>query len=548
MYKIMLVDDEPIVRLAIKSLINWEEHGFEIAFEASNGKQALKLLETNPGIDIIITDINMPILDGLELITQITDMNLEPEIIVLSSYNDYDWVRKAFKLGVNDYILKTEMEPLSILELVKGMAEKIDNKKRSLQNTNNVNNFINSRYRKENILQELLTGGDTSILALNEPDGMLKINKNKIALCYLWVDDYQTVKEKYISNSLKAFTQSVVNSIDQVLTDTNSGEVLCISPEEYLIFMGFDELSQKQIRYKITDVIGRIQYSLKTYVNITASVGISEVGSIKEELEALSEQAKQNVKLRFILGKGKIIFPETANMVMWKNREYAENSDQKKETIIGREEAFLNALGDADEDRASAELEKLFDIIRNNGYNNKIEKIYSSYMELLFVTASYLSKIGKETQQIFGTEIDFYEKILRFETQEEINVWIRNMVSWIINYLKEGRSSKQNRVIQNAKQFIQMNYSDASLSLKTVSEYVELSESHFSTTFTKDVGETFTDYLTNTRLEKAKELIATTNLKLYEISERVGYTNAEHFSRIFKKNVGCSPKDYMKKL
>ena len=546
MYKIMLVDDEPIVRLAIKSLINWEENGFEMAFEASNGKQAIKLLEANPGIDIIITDINMPVMDGLELISQISDMGLEPEIIVLSSYNDYDWVRKAFKLGVNDYILKTEMEPLGILELVKGMADKIDIKKRNPQNIENTDTYLNARYQKESLLQELLSGGDISMLQINNSNSILKLNKNKIAICYLWVDDYHTVKEKYISNSLKSFTQSVENSIDQVLADTNSGEVLCVSPEEYIILMAFDELSQKQIRYKINDVIGRIQYSLKTYVNITAAVGISDVKSKNDEIGMLLEQAKQNVKLRFILGKGKIIFPETANMVMWKNKENFENGDQRKESIIGREDDFLNALSDADEERASIELEKLFDIIRNNT-GNKIEKIYSSYMELIFVTTSYLSKMGKETQQIFGTEIDFYEKILRFETQEEINIWIRNIVSWIINYLKESKTSKQNRVIANAKHFIQMNYSNSSLSLKMVSDYVELSESHFSTTFTRDVGETFTDYLTNVRLEKAKELITTTNLKLYEISERVGYINAEHFSRIFKKNVGCSPKDYLKK-
>lgn len=548
MYKIMLVDDEPIVRLAIKSLINWEENGFEMEFEASNGKQAIKILEGNPNIDIIITDINMPVMDGLEFISNISNMGLEPEIIVLSSYNDYDWVRKAFKLGVNDYILKTQMEPEGILELVRGMATKIDSKKKILGNKNNMVLDRNVRYQKEIFLKELLENGRSYNLVKNDLDYSLRINRKNIAICYLWIDDYQLVKERYISNELKSFTQSVVNSIDHVLNDTNSGEVLYESPEEYLVFLAFDELSQKQIRNKMLDIIGRIQYSLKTYINISVSVGVSDVRNNNEKISVLFEQAKQNVKLRFILGKGKAIFPEIANTILWRNKEDLLNDkcESKKESIIGKEANFLSALGAIDEERTKIELEKLINIIRQNSCN-KIEKIYSSYMELIFVTVSYLNKIGKETEEVFGTEIDFYEKILRFETQDEIDIWIKNIISWIVNHLKESKTTKQNRVIVNAKHFIKTNYSNTSLSLKMVSEFVELSESHFSTIFAREVGETFTDYLTKVRLEKAKELITSTNLKLYEISEQIGYINAEHFSRIFKKLVGCSPKDYMKK-
>jgi two-component system response regulator YesN len=546
MYKIMLVDDEPIVRLAIKSLISWEEKGFQIKFEASNGKQALKLFQSDSDIDIIITDINMPVMDGLELISEIIKTGFEPEIIVLSSYDDYDWVRKAFKQGVNDYILKTEMEPEGILKLVSGMAQKIDNKKSRIDRKNDINPDVKG-FEKESILKRVLENSTVSDLQKVSKENNLKLCKNNISICYLWVDDYQTVKDRYISNSLKAFTQSVVNSIDQVLSDTCSGEVMCQSPEEYLIFLAFDELSGKKLRDKMMDVIDRIKYSLQTYVNISVSIGVSEIRSNKEKINTLLEQARQNVKLRFILGKGKVILPETANTILWENRyNSSKGQELRKESIIGTETAYLNALDAADEAGAMEELERLIKIIRQNGYN-KIEKIYSSYMELIFVTINYLNKIGKETEEIFGTEIDFYEKILRFETQDEINIWIKNMISWIINYLKESRTTKQNRVITNARHFIQMNYANSDLSLKMVSELVELSESHFSITFTKEMGETFTEYLTKIRLERAKELIATTNLKLYEICAQVGYTNAEHFSRVFKKIVGCSPKDYTKK-
>ncbi len=546
MYKIMLVEDEPIVRLAIKSLINWEEKGFYIECEASNGKQALKLLEENPDIDIIVTDINMPVMDGLELISEVVKKKPDTEIIVLSAYNDYDWVRKSFKFGVNDYILKTEMEPEGILKIIEGAAAKIEKRKEAQVSRKGYNGGGQDlRWRKDILLKELLEGGSMENFCEKSSGSGMKLNRSSTAICYLWIDDYQTIKERYMNNSLKAFTQSVLNSIDQILKDTNAGEVLCQSPEEFILFMSFDETSQKLVRNKLADIVGRIQYSLKNYVNISVSVGISDMRNNHRKIVDLLEQAKQNVKLRFIVGKGKMIFPETVNTIMWRNSENNIKNEHRKESIIGKEADFLRELGAVDEEKTFYELEKLFTVIRLNS-SKKIEQVYSSYMELIFITISYLSKIGKETEEVFGTEIDFYEKILRFETRDEIENWIKNMISWILNYLKEYKTSKQNRIIANAKHFIKMNYANSGLSLKMVSEFVELSESHFSTTFTREVGETFTDYLTRLRLEKAKELIADTNLKLYEISERVGYINAEHFSRIFKKVVGCSPKDYKK--
>lgn len=535
MYKVMVVDDEPLVRLAVKSLVNWETHGFILELEASNGKQAMKMLEENPDTDIIITDINMPVMDGLELIEKVIAKGWKTEIIVLSAYNDYAWVRTAFKLGVNDYILKTEMEPEGILHILKGMAEKIENKKCSSNAAHIGYTNRDIRYQREIILKSLLEQEDIQFIQEEIWDMGLRINGKNMAVCYLWIDDYQTVQERYNSNTLKPFTQSVCNSINQVLTDTNVGEVLCLSPQEYIMFLCFDDLSLKQNRDKISDVLGRVKHSLINYVNISASIGVSDVRYGLSNIKQLFLQAKENARLRFIFGKNKIIFPEDADRI----------TKGETESLIGKEAGFLNALRAADIEKVQFELEKLLDVISHCPCN-KIEKIYSNYMELIFITISFLNEIGKDVEEVFGKEIDFYEKIVKFETQEEINRWIRNIITWVVNFLQENKSMKVSRTIACAREFIRSNYSNDNLTLKLVSDYVQLSESHFSSTFTKEMGQTFIDYLTKVRIEKAKELIATTNLKIYEICEKVGYTNTEHFSRIFKRIVGSSPKDYKK--
>jgi len=122
MITILLVDDEPLVRLAVKSLVNWNKNGFHVKYEASNGKQALQIMEQHQDVDIIITDISMPVMDGLTFISRLRERHISAPVLVLSSYQDYPLVRKAFKLGVRDYVLKTEMKPEPFLNLVKSLV------------------------------------------------------------------------------------------------------------------------------------------------------------------------------------------------------------------------------------------------------------------------------------------------------------------------------------------------------------------------------------------------------------------------------------------
>jgi two-component system response regulator YesN len=533
MYKVMIADDEPLVRLAIKSLVDWEEHGFNLEIEASNGRQALKLLEDNPDMDIIITDINMPVMDGLELISKVIEKRFDTEIIVLSAYNDYAWIREAFKLGVNDYILKTAMEPQNLLDILQTTAKKIDKKKNMAQRDKSDYIDREKHYQKELILKSLLYNVDIKNVKEDALSAGIKIFGRYSSVCYIWIDDYQTIEKRYQSSTLRDFTQSVLNAILQVISETNAGEIICVSPQEYVLFLAFKDYSLNRIRGKLVGILGRIKHAIQNYVNVSVTIGVSDIKIGTDSFATLFEQAERNAKLRFIFGKGRIIFPEDVKKI----------NSYETESLIGKESEFINALNSTDIDKALYELEKLFDIIKRNECS-KIEKIYSNYMELIFITATFLCEKGSGMEEIFGKEIDFYEKILSFETREEINSWIRNIITWIVNSMQENKNTKISKVILNARNFIKENYANDNLSLRQVSEYVQLSESYFSTIFTKEIGTTFTDYLTNIRIEKAKDLLESTNLKIYEISEKVGYTNKEHFSRIFKRHVGVSPKDY----
>lgn len=532
MHRVLVVDDEPIVRVALKTLVNWESCGYIFDLEASNGKQALALIDGNPDVKILVTDLKMPVMDGFELISEVKKRGLDMQIVVLSGYNDYDLVRHAFKLGANDYILKSEMDPDNIVRLLDDLAGHFDTKAAGAPPISD--NSRDMKYEKDEFLLQLLEKGKPEKIRSKAAGLGIRLSERNLAVCFLWVDNYQTVIERYGNGNLKPMIASISNGIYQVLNEAGMGEAVSISPQEYAVFLSFDSVSLSGIRSILSEVLGKIMYALSNYFNIKVSIGVSAVKSGFDSIGELYGEAEANAKLRFVLGKGRIIYPEDTGSILSR-----ESADEGR--IIGHEGEFISALGDNDKERVFGELEKLLDRIGKIKFD-KIEKAHGYYMELLFVMIKYLNDIGEDSEDIFGKEVDFYYKLMQFETLEEINIWIRNITAFLQDHLENKKEIKVNRLIARAREFVKANYNN--VTLKTVSEYVGLSEGYISKMFTQNLGMTFSDYLANIRIGKAKELIADTNLKVYEICYMVGYESVEHFSRVFKKITGHSPNSF----
>lgn len=525
--KILLVEDEQIVRLALKSLVEWEEYNIDINYEAANGKEAIEILEKHPDIDIILTDINMPIMDGLELIEYVHSLNINPEIVVLSAYDDYSLVRKAFKIGINDYIIKAEMEPDKILELFLKIIEK-----KNKNHSDNSSNLL-EKENKNKLLKMLIEGKEQIPNEyLSKVD--LNVNSKNIMVCFLWIDDYSEIKKRYADNTLQHFMNSICNIIYQTISNNGIGEVICISPEEYTIIISNDTSSNKKVRETIMELLDKVRYALLNYLNIKTTIGISSINNGFINIHTLFEEAKQNAGYRYILGKGRHIYPEDVENIKF----------SKQATIIGKENKLLDALKELNKEKVRVELSILLQEI-GNLYAERIEDTFQYYFELIFLIMQFLSHINQGVTNIFNHNTDFYKIISTFETQKEINEWIDNLVMNIVEYLIENNTENTCKIVRMSQNYIIKNYMKK-ITLFEVSEYVGLSEGYFSKLFTKEMNITFTQYLTNVRIEKAKELLSNPNKKIYEVCEEVGYESVEHFSRIFKKYTDLSPKKYQK--
>jgi len=527
MNKILLVEDEQIVRLALKSLIEWEKYNIDINYEAANGEEAILILEKHPDIDIILTDINMPIMDGIELIEYVNTLKINPEIVVLSAYDDYSLVRKAFKIGVNDYIIKSEMEPDKILELFL----KIIGKKNKNQ-SNNSSNLIEKE--NKNKFLKMLIEGKEQIPSVDLSKVDLNINEKNIMACFLWIDEYSEIKKRYADNTLQHFMNGICNTIYQTISNYGIGEVICISPEEYTIIISNDTSSNKKVRETIMELLDKVRYALFNYLNIKTTIGISSIKNGFINIHTLFEEAKQNAGYRYIIGKGRNIYPEDVENIKF----------SKQATIIGKEKKLLDSLKELNKEKIKVELSNLLGVI-GNLYAERIEDTFGYYFELIFLIMQFLSHTSQGVTNIFNHNTDFYKIIGTFETQKEINDWINNLVMNIVDYLIENNNENTCKIVRMSQNYIMQNYMQK-ISLNEVSEYVGLSEGYFSKLFTKEANNTFIQYLTNLRIEKAKELLNDPNKKIYEVCEEVGYESVEHFSRIFKKYTEISPKKYQK--
>ncbi|MBZ9686526.1 response regulator [Clostridium estertheticum] len=528
MYRMLLVEDEPIVRLALKSLVNWENYGFDEILEANNGKKALEILAKNPDIDIVITDMNMPVMNGIQLMEENIKLDNDTRFLVLSAYDDYELVRSAFKLGINDYILKTEMDPDKILKMVLSVLEGKKKKKKDI------------KLSKEELLRRLLI---EELKSENLKNGNLRLENEYYVCLNIIIDNFSSVEKRYADSSIEELVRSVKNAANQNFEAMNNGEILVVSPMEYGIFLSFESLDEDGIYKKISEVISKLRYVLLNFLNVQVTIGISNKSNKIEHIRRLFEEAQKHSRLRFMFGKGKDIFPQQVkelDSIKKKN-----NLTKKTLLEMGKEEGLLKSIDNLDKEKAVEAIKQIFDI-KELSKQGKVENIYIYYLEIVLMLFQYIMKMGENSiEEIIGEDIDFYSEIMKFETISEIEAWIIELLNKAIDHLSKLKQM-QNRFIKEAKEYIQNNYAKK-ITLEDISKEVGFSKAYFSKIFVEETGDNFIAYLTDVRITNAKKFLDKTDMKIYEICDKVGYNNIEHFSRTFKKVVGISPLQYKNK-
>lgn len=512
MKKVLLVDDDTIVRITLRSMLDWNHYGYEIVMDANNGEQAFHWLQEHSA-DLLITDMKMPVMDGLELMQRLHDGHRLPVTVVLSSYDDFQMVREAFRLGAFDYLLKSDIKK----ETLEGLLTKLNADNSAAQ----VSVSINPVYNRSGQLVDMVTG--KSALA----DDFFK---QEYYVVQFEIDDFGQQSIRFNTNLETELVEPVLEFAGQIPRVASRCILGSLSPARYIMLYQIHDIGQS--RENVVSTCNQLKNVWKNYMNLPVSAGISRKGQTAADFFDCLADAGMQLELHHLKGMETVCYP-------WEPRQVSAERIKQAEV---RYERLFQGLKTIDEMLVEEGRISLQQQLQGLSLLDGQEEC----LAVIFLIVRTIQKLYYNGWSIFQENVNYYEKIERLEDCRSLEIWMNNYIRWILDYQTHLFDHRQADLMIRAKRFIADNYSNPELTLGNVAGYVGLNEKYFSSRFTREAGTTFSNFLTEVRIRKAKELMDKTDFKIYEISQQVGYNNVEHFNRVFKKVSQLSPGAYKK--
>ena len=533
MYRILLVDDEILVRDAIRENIDWSGIDCELIGDCQNGQEAAEFVKKHP-VDIVLTDICMPYMDGMELSHFLHDNYPDIVIVIFSGFGEFEYAKKAIQYNVSEYLLK----PITAMELtsvINKMKEKVDQRKKEKKRLENLTK-ASENYRKNawmirsRAIEALVNCTQNVNESLEQLRGMgieLTASNYRVAVfdMDLYSDMYQVDVEKRQESALMAFVLYNVSS--EIVEREAAG--LAYQEGNNRVCVLFQGSRNRDCSNKVRSICREIQQKVKEVIGIETSMGIGPWVKNPQELILSHDTAAKAIQYRYLLGGNLLLDME-------ENRPNAELSlyeplEQLTDSLkTGKKETMELCLSRMEQEIKGALVEKsracmyLQQIVRAIGTAS--DSVGTEREEPLRGRESLLHSVTEQStfQQAIGLVKEYAEEV--FEKLSSLN----------------SRSGQRQAYL--ALDYIQNNYMDPDLSLNSICSYLSISTSYFSTIFKEVTGETFMEVLIRTRMDKARELLENTTLKSYEIAEKVGFSDPHYFGISFKKMTGKTPTEY----
>ena len=534
MLKIFLVEDEVVVREGIRKTLNWEENDFIFCGEASDGELAYPLIQKYKP-DIVITDIRMPFMDGLELSRLIKKEMPWIKIIILSGYGEFEYAKEAINIGVTEYLLKP-INGTELMNCLLKVKEKILNERKEKANIERFKKEMKEyeEDEKRRIFYDLINNMQPlgSILdrgkELNLELSALAYNIILFAVDHTREHNLESMEIENVNQELKRLFQSGDDIIKFDLF--MDGMALLLKGNS------MEGLQKKQDYY-----VNRLNEIMAAHERISYFGGIGVPVSRLGELSRSYHEASKAFSYRYIWEENLILdsraISETREFLRQTNRVNMDNivklDKRKVETFLklGSKEDVGNFVDE---------------YLQSIGDDNRNSVLFRQYVAIDMYTtvAGFYEELGVEDYRLenpLHNDTQFNQIVLSFDSTKD---YIKRLLEKAIEDRDKITTSHYNDIVSKAKIYIQENFCREDLSLNQVAASVFVTPSHFSSVFSQKTGQTFIKYLTDLRMNKAKELLKYTDMKTSEIGYAVGYKDPHYFSYLFKKTFNCTPKQY----
>ncbi|MEG0833582.1 MAG: response regulator [Oscillospiraceae bacterium] len=526
-YKIMIVDDEAEVREGIAKKINWDALGFEIIATAENGQDALEKVELYD-IDVILSDIKMPFMDGLTLGHQLQRQHPAIKLILLTGFDEFEYAKEAIKLGVVEYILKPVNEQ-ELNEILTRVKTSIDDEIARMRNIEALRESYKKSLplQKERFLNDLLWGliPDAEARSISESFALPFSREGKKNVTIFEIDQ-KTSAQSQITRELMPV--SVKQIVDAVLSGKCEFESF-ISSNTVVAVMQLAEGSTA------ADVIANANEACvecRRLLELAVTAGISSCCEETWQLRRCFDEAGEAIEYKAIVGVGTTIYI--------RDMELFELADVQFDGA--REKNLISSVKFGTRTQIESAVDEIISQLQNQ---SEEEWPFQSYLIGVFnCIANIIRRFNIDNSAVLGEESKTYFRLSTGYSLAELRDWLVRTCTKMNRYLSERRLSTEESIIGEAKDYITQNFTNSELSVEALCERLHLSQSYFSTLFKHTTGQSYVNFVTELRMQKALELLRDTEEKTYIIARSVGYEEPNYFSYVFKKRFGKSPSQY----
>jgi two-component system response regulator YesN len=538
MYRVMIVDDEPLILAGIASLLDWKEYGCEISGKAANGQQALKLMEEQKP-DIVITDIKMPGMDGIGFMKAVKERGWDDVIfILLTNLEEFSLARQALSLGAVEYLVKMELTEEKLADSLRLAMERREMKRKAEAAGTAVT--VSREEAVRGYIEKLLTDGGTfsggassgnagEASAQNQGEGYDSCLRRPVLAIISFNYGYEGFSSDFTREDQKKVISFAENIIEQMVKGYFDHSCLVRRELNSLVLvMSTDGI--EDYREQIRSLGEKIISVVKDYFEVSVSVAVSSRKESLGEFGALLYEAMSATNHYFYHSLDPVVF-------------YSEECETSARHTGSFHIGFLKKdLSQAVALNDSGRLEEILDqvacLLRE--HNPSRQQAVNACANLYFFLSSFFED-GEEPD--FPYEVNIMEKLGRLGTLGQIIQWINWFKEAVSRILERRRDTRVDKIAEMVREYVMEHYKER-ITLGQAAEALNISQGYLSTAFKKQSGESFTNYVSAIKIEKAKELIASHQYMMYEVSDLLGFDTPFYFSKVFKKVTGMSPKEY----
>lgn len=538
MIRVVIADDEEKVCQLICSLVDWKSEDMEIVGIAHNGIEALESIK-NLQPDLMVTDIRMPGIDGLELISRGKQIKSDIDFIIVSGYSHFEYARSAIKYGVSDYLLKP-IKKADLLDTLHKIREKYRQRTEQLSSEEQMKirlqndiDKLRSGFFAERLLHKGLNDENFEINKCNE-DYHFNFQSGIFQVFIVKLDcEYEDLYDKN-NSSIRIFEDKVAQILRSFLKQECYDMEICFQGSRVYCVLNYAESNRKIVRKQLKACMDDLIVRKSIFGNVEFTIGIgAAVGDISQ-LKTSLKNAEWAYEQRLIEGCGKLI-----------EGVLIQESSLDKDALLAD---LTKSMESAIEVLDTRKVLEAIDLLKNKVLNKpnitggellRLSKDVCSIYLMLLRNQKFNMENGEAFFETFSSHADL------ISSASQLFEYLSESIGESLNAVIEDKKQADMKPIRMAKQYIQQNYMNP-ISLKEVSSFVGFNDSYFSALFKKESGENFLEYLSEVRMNKAKELLKETNLSIADICEKVGYVDLKHFAKSFKKYTGLKPNEFRK--